>query len=168
MINRLELFINSLGISVRAFENIVGTSNGLIRKAISNKTDIQSKWISKIVENFPQLNIVWLLTGNGEMLIPSEIIPYEENDMISVISAPDAKYGSENTPEDSYIKSSDLLKALNDIAESGKLNAIANERNSRNMEKMLNLISENSSKKETSQDQNDKSDNTHGKTAAGL
>lgn len=40
----------------------------MIRKAITNNTDIQSKWISIIVDNFPSLNVEWLLTGKGEML----------------------------------------------------------------------------------------------------
>jgi len=40
----------------------------MIRKAITNNTDIQSKWIVKIIDNFPTLNIEWLLTGKGNML----------------------------------------------------------------------------------------------------
>lgn len=67
MIQRLEEFIYSLGISIRSFEQKIGASNGLIRKAISNNTDIQSKWLCAIVENYPRLNANWLLTGKGEM-----------------------------------------------------------------------------------------------------
>lgn len=68
MINRLCQFIESQGISINAFERKISASNGMIRKAISNNTDIQSKWLLKIIENFPQLNIEWLFTGNGPML----------------------------------------------------------------------------------------------------
>lgn len=68
MIERLAYFIEFEKISVRAFEQKIGTSNGLIRKAISNNTDIQSKWIQTIIDNFPQLNIEWLFTGKGSML----------------------------------------------------------------------------------------------------
>lgn len=68
MIERLSQFIDNLNISVRQFEGKIAASNGLIRKAISSKTDIQSKWIVSIAENFPQLNVEWLLTGQGEML----------------------------------------------------------------------------------------------------
>ncbi|NHQ68915.1 hypothetical protein, partial [Elizabethkingia miricola] len=57
-----------LGLSVRAFEITISASNGLIRKAITNNTDIQSKWLINIVDNFPQLNLNWLLTGRGNML----------------------------------------------------------------------------------------------------
>lgn len=68
MIERLSQFIDSLNVSVRQFEGKISASNGLIRKAIANKTDIQSKWIVRVAENFPQLNLDWLFTGQGEML----------------------------------------------------------------------------------------------------
>jgi len=68
MIERIEHFVDYLDISVRAFEQQIGVSNGLIRKAITNKSDIQSKWLNKTVDNFPQINSEWLLTGKGEML----------------------------------------------------------------------------------------------------
>lgn len=68
MIGRLSKFIDSLNVSVRQFELSICASNGLIRKAIANQTDIQSKWITVIAENYPQLNLDWLFTGQGEML----------------------------------------------------------------------------------------------------
>lgn len=68
MIKRLQEFIDSLGLSIRAFEIKISASNGLIRKAITNNTDIQSKWLINIVDNFPHLNLDWLLTGRGNMI----------------------------------------------------------------------------------------------------
>lgn len=68
MTERLTQFTEAIGISIRAFEQQIGASNGLIRKAITNKTDIQSKWLTSIAENYPQINMDWLLTGKGEML----------------------------------------------------------------------------------------------------
>lgn len=72
MIQRLSYFIDSLCISVRKFELQIGASNGLIRKAIAKNTDIQSKWIAAIRENYPHLNLDWLLTGKGDMLKKNE------------------------------------------------------------------------------------------------
>lgn len=68
MIERLAAFIDSIGVSVRAFELNIKASNGLIRKAIAKNTDIQSKWLCAIAENYPQLDINWLLTGKGDMI----------------------------------------------------------------------------------------------------
>lgn len=70
MISRIKEFIDHEGLTVRSFEQKIGASNGLIRKAIANNTDIQSKWISSIIDNFPHLNPDWLLTGEGKMLRP--------------------------------------------------------------------------------------------------
>lgn len=68
MIDRIAEFVDSLHISVRAFEQQINASNGLIRKAITNNTDIQSKWLLAIAENYPQLDMNWLITGHGSMI----------------------------------------------------------------------------------------------------
>lgn len=68
MISRLAQFIEFQNISVRAFEKKISASDGMIRRAIGNNTDIQSKWITNIAENYPDLNIDWLITGHGTML----------------------------------------------------------------------------------------------------
>lgn len=72
MIERLEEFIKNQCISVRSFEQTISASDGMIRRAINNKTDIQSKWLSKIADNYPQLNLNWLITGKGSMIISTQ------------------------------------------------------------------------------------------------
>lgn len=72
MIERLEEFIRNQGISVRSFEQTISASDGMIRRAINNKTDIQSKWLSKIADNYPQLNLNWLITGKGSMILSTQ------------------------------------------------------------------------------------------------
>jgi hypothetical protein len=67
MIKRIGKFIETQKISVRSFEKKISASDGMIRRAITNNTDIQSKWIAKIAANYPQLNIEWLITGKGSM-----------------------------------------------------------------------------------------------------
>lgn len=68
MIQRLSQFIKIQGISVRSFEQSISASDGMIRRAINNNSDIQCKWLSIIAENYPQLNLTWLITGKGAML----------------------------------------------------------------------------------------------------
>ena len=75
---RLEHFIAAMGYSVREFERAIGVSNGTVRHI----TDALSANLKeKISANFPQLNMNWLLTGEGEMLRSSKAAP----------SQPDAK-----------------------------------------------------------------------------
>ena len=75
MIERLGQFIQNQKLSVRAFEQSIAASDGMIRRALNNKTDIQSKWLSVIADNYPDLNIEWLITGRGEMLRTEPVVP---------------------------------------------------------------------------------------------
>lgn len=68
MIKRLKEFIDNQRITIFALEQKIGCSEGTLRRAIKNNTDIQSKWISNICDNYPNLSIEWLLTGKGVML----------------------------------------------------------------------------------------------------
>lgn len=67
IIARIALIIKNKGISTRSFEMSIGASNGVIRRAISNNTDISAEWLAKIIESYPDVNAVWLLTGQGKM-----------------------------------------------------------------------------------------------------
>jgi len=80
IIKRIQEISYSEGISIGAIEKRIGASKGVLSRAINNGTDIQSKWIEALVENYPQLNSEWLLTGHGSMIKPnivsnSPIIP---------------------------------------------------------------------------------------------
>ncbi len=60
------------GINISALEKSIGASKGVLSRAIKNNTDIQTKWISLIVENYPTYNANWLLTGEGKMTLDSD------------------------------------------------------------------------------------------------
>lgn len=62
---RLELFINYLGISTQEFENKCNISGGTASRITSKS---YPKTFGRIASAYPQLNIDWLKTGNGDML----------------------------------------------------------------------------------------------------
>lgn len=68
---RLKVFITSLDSSVLAFENKCGMAPGTVNK-MSNKS--RPKTLEKIHKQFPQLNMEWLQTGEGEMLNPQPTV----------------------------------------------------------------------------------------------
>mgnify|MGYP002514207481 CR=1 FL=1 len=72
---RLFAFIKAIGFSVREFERTLGVSNGTVRH-LSDTLSANIK--DKISTNFLQLNINWLLTGNGEMLVVPTDTPRDE------------------------------------------------------------------------------------------
>lgn len=70
---RINKIIENESVSVRSFEHKIGASNGLISKSISKGTDINSIWLSKIIESYPNYNAEWLLTGIGDFLKPNDL-----------------------------------------------------------------------------------------------
>lgn len=64
--NRIREFINYLHISTKAFEESCGLSNGYvssIRKGIGHRA------LEQITEAYPELSKIWLLTGDGPMIV---------------------------------------------------------------------------------------------------
>lgn len=68
ILSRIKEIANNEGISVSKMEAKIGASKGVLSKALSNNSDIQSKWVQIIMEMFPMYNAEWLLTGKGNML----------------------------------------------------------------------------------------------------
>lgn len=55
--------------SITSFEDQVGVSRKTFSKVIKEGTDTGCKNILKIWDNFPNINLHWLLTGNGDMFV---------------------------------------------------------------------------------------------------
>ncbi|WP_452226929.1 hypothetical protein [Lacinutrix cladophorae] len=68
-IHRIMLVIKHLGISARQFDISIGTANGYILRMQKNNASVGSDVIERIVQLYPQINLVWLITGQGEMLL---------------------------------------------------------------------------------------------------
>lgn len=65
MKERLIEFIGTLKIPVSQFEKKCGLSNGYVKNL---RSTLGAKKLNDILKQYPQLNKVWLLTGEGEML----------------------------------------------------------------------------------------------------
>lgn len=65
---RLLIFIESLGITKAEFERNCGLSNGYVGKL---KGSIGNEKLDDILRSYPNLNKVWLLAGDGNMLLDS-------------------------------------------------------------------------------------------------
>ena len=62
--DRLVAFINAMGLNYTEFGNKIGVSNSYVT---SMRTSLSPDKFAKIASAYPQLNIVWLMTGEGEM-----------------------------------------------------------------------------------------------------
>jgi len=61
-------FIKYSGLSARQFDLSIGASNGYTLRMSKNRASIGSDVIENILKTYPDLNVVWLLTGEGPML----------------------------------------------------------------------------------------------------
>ncbi len=68
ILSKIQQIASHEGITIGAMERSIGASKGVLSRAITNGTDIQSKWLLSIVENYPRYSAEWLLTGEGNML----------------------------------------------------------------------------------------------------
>ena len=76
---RLLLFIEKTGITIAEFERKCSLSNGYLKKL---KGSIGSDKIEDIIRAYPQLNRVWLLSGEGDMLKTSIVQNNQNGDNI--------------------------------------------------------------------------------------
>ncbi|NQZ43464.1 MAG: hypothetical protein HRT65_04085 [Flavobacteriaceae bacterium] len=67
-IDRLLQYIQHAGLSARQFDISIGASNGYTLRMKKNHASIGSDVIETIVKTYPDLNLVWLITGEGPML----------------------------------------------------------------------------------------------------
>ena len=65
LISRLAIFLKYLNIGQAKFAQIVGVSKGFANNVGDS---IRKENLDRISATYPELNIVWLLTGEGEML----------------------------------------------------------------------------------------------------
>lgn len=78
---RLIQFLSYKKIGQKKFAETCGLSAGYVNAI---RKSIQPDKISKIAMQFPELNTGWLLTGNGEMLNPSEIKPVSNVEFLNI------------------------------------------------------------------------------------
>ena len=68
--DRLLKYIEHTGLATSRFESLCGLSNGYVRNL---KSQIGEDKLSNILNAFPELSKIWLLTGEGSMLVNSSI-----------------------------------------------------------------------------------------------
>lgn len=78
ILSRINKIAENEEITLTSLEGKIGASKGVLSRAFAKNTDIQAKWLTKLVENYPLYEPFWLLTGQGDMkkgTPKKEIIP---------------------------------------------------------------------------------------------
>ncbi|SHF94181.1 hypothetical protein [Flavobacterium johnsoniae] len=69
------------GITITRLEQVIGASKGVLSRAIANNSDIQVKWITKIVENYPLYSCDWLIKNAGPMIKTAENVGMDQSNL---------------------------------------------------------------------------------------
>lgn len=69
---RLKFFVNSLHVSDTAFGVDIGTSQSAISQILAGKRPLSRGMIARIKARHPKLNVVWLMTGEGDMIVNTQ------------------------------------------------------------------------------------------------
>jgi hypothetical protein len=68
ILERIKIIAEAEGITVTAMETKIGASKGVLSRALTRHTDIQSKWLQAIAEIYHRYSAEWILRGTGNML----------------------------------------------------------------------------------------------------
>ncbi len=79
-IERIAMYLQFKSIAPYAFERKINLSNGYIAKQLKHNGSVGSDILIRICEVYPELNIKWLLTGDGSMIL--ETIDNTENSRV--------------------------------------------------------------------------------------
>ncbi|WP_299520373.1 hypothetical protein [Winogradskyella sp.] len=74
-INRIIKLVETLNISARQFDMSIGTANGYTLRMQKNNASVGSDVIERIIKTYPEVNLVWLITGKGDMFITTPSKP---------------------------------------------------------------------------------------------
>lgn len=110
ILSRIQEMTLNEGITIGALERKIGASKGVLSRAINNGTDIQSKWIEVLVDNYPQYSTRWLLTGRGSMLRSNQTQPAPQPAAQSIVQ--DSSSGEAAYIYKMYEKEKEENKAL--------------------------------------------------------
>ena len=68
-IERIAMYLQFRAITPHSFERKIHLSNGYFSKQIKNLGSVGSDILVKIYNSYPDLNMLWVLTGEGQMIL---------------------------------------------------------------------------------------------------
>lgn len=114
-LDRLKMLMDYLGFSDRQsndFANKIGISESSLSEILNFKTKLSASLIFGIANNLPEINLSWLLTGQGEITKPSG----------NTINEAIVDYGSGNSANLAAIPHRDLISLFKDQPRAKEIN----------------------------------------------
>jgi len=96
---RLERLIETLELTQLSMAESLGISQGYVSQMVSGNRNISRTVLRSITKTFQNVNVQWLMTGNGEMFLTASV---------DVVSEPEVRY--EAKPLDPLASLRELLE----------------------------------------------------------
>ncbi len=128
---RFEKFFEYKGIKRSEFERRCGLSNGYTRNL---RDSPKSEKMKDILNAFPEINPIWLQTGEGEMILPSINSPVEQR-----VNGDGNKFSGSGDVSDG-VPTALLQQALNEITEMRQLLAESVRNTNDLSQRLMNLL----------------------------
>lgn len=90
VIDRLQEYISYRNLSPYTFERTCKIANGYLKKQARGKGSVGSKIVQRITAQHKDINVTWLLTGEGRMLLAD----YPVNEEVSAIAEREHEYAN--------------------------------------------------------------------------
>ena len=78
IIDRIIIFIKHKNLSMREFDTSINVGNGYISKQSKSSASVGSDVLERIIDTYPDLSPLWLLTGKGTIII--EVVDKKNTD----------------------------------------------------------------------------------------
>lgn len=128
---RFEQFFKYKGIKRSEFERRCGLSNGYTRNL---RDSPKSEKMKDILNAFPEINPVWLQTGEGEMIVPQINSPVEQH-----VKGDGNKFSGTGDISDG-VPAALLQQALNEITQMRMLLAESVQNTNNLSQRLMNLL----------------------------
>lgn len=92
-IERFDKYMKYKGLNDNKVTNSLGFSVGTLGKSRKENRDLSDRNIETILKFYTDLNRIWLLTGEGEMLINNETLPEQTHDTYRIPLLPISAQG---------------------------------------------------------------------------
>lgn len=101
--NRVFELINNLDLSQTKFAENIGVNRQTINNIVSERNDVSGKVIQAIAQRYKNLNLRWLIKGEGEMFI---------SDSASAVQEDEAEYQTNTKYQKSLEKINELYEKI--------------------------------------------------------
>lgn len=82
----MEKLIDVLNLTQLALAELVGLSQGYISQQVTGKREIAKRVTNYITKNYKNVNIGWLMSGDGEMFLKAK------DEILTIVEEPGARY----------------------------------------------------------------------------